>query len=63
MLAEEGLEDEDEGVEEVDVGHAVTLVVVEGTGGAAVAVDMDRDVLTEGGHVTFPIARTERNKW
>ena len=63
MLAEEGLEDEDEGVEAVDVGDTVTLVVVEGTGGAAVAVDMDRDVLTEGGHVTFPIARTERNKW
>ena len=64
MLAEKGLEDEDEGVVPVDVGHAIIFVlVVSGTGGAAVAVDMDRDVLTEGGHVTFPIARTERNKW
>ena len=46
------------------MGHTVAIVVVVvGTGGAAVAVDMDRDVLTEGGHVTFPIARTERNKW
>ena len=35
MLAEEGLEDEDEGVVPVDVGHAViafVVVVVSGTG-------------------------------
>ena len=63
VLAEEGLKDEDEGVVAVDVGHTVAIVVaIVGTGGAAVAVDVDRDVLSEGRHVTFPIARTERNK-
>ena len=64
MLAEEGLEDEDEGVVPVDVGHAVIFVlVVSGTGGAAVAVDVDGDVLSEGGHVTLSIARTEMKQW
>ena len=55
MLAEEGLEDEDEGVVAVDEGNAVP-----GTGGAAVAVHVDGDVLAQGRHVALSVARTAK---
>ena len=55
MLAEEGLEDEDEGVVAVDEGDAVG-----GTGGAAVAVHVDGDVLAQGRHVALTVARTAK---
>ena len=60
MLAEEWLEDEDEGVVAVDEGNAVGAGLLQGAGGAAVAVHVDRDVLAQGRHVTFSVARTAK---
>ena len=61
MLAEEWLEDEDEGVVAVDEGDAVGAGLQRrGTGGAAVAVHVDGDVLAQGRHVTLTVARTEK---
>ena len=58
MLAEEWLEDEDEGVVAVDEGDAV----IGATGGAAVAVHVDGDVLAQGRHVALPVARTKKRR-
>ena len=61
MLAEEGLEDEDEGVVAVDEGDAVVGAGLQrGTGGAAVAVHVDGDVLAQGRHVALSVARTAK---
>ena len=60
MLAEEGLEDEDEGVVAVDEGDAVGAGLQRGTGGAAVAVHVDGDVLAQGRHVALSVARTAK---
>ena len=55
MLAEEWLEDEDEGGVAVEEGDAVPW-----TGGAAVAVHVDGDVLAQGRHVALPVACTAK---
>ena len=60
VLAEEWLEDEDEGVVAVDEGDAVGAGLQRGTGGAAVAVHVDGDVLAQGRHVALPVARTAK---
>ena len=62
MLTEEGLEDEDEGVVAVDEGDAVVGAGLQrrGTGGAAVAVHVDGDVLAQGRHVALSVARTAK---